>query len=124
MIEICLLKSSITRVFFSASIEVIIFLNITNNLMLTFEKAHNLAIATFDFFSSFLYICIATLEFDFTIFTNFDLANFTNFDFLILNMSIEDESRSLFYDASILIELNFDNSLIEYSSKSCAILFD
>jgi len=92
--------------------------------MLTFEKTHNLAIATFDSFLSFFYICVTTLEFNFTIFTNFDFANLIDFDFSILNILIEDESRSFFYDASILIELNFNNSLIEYSSKNCTILFD
>ncbi len=117
IIEIRLLKSSMTRAFFSASIEVIIFLNIIDNLMLTFEKTHNLAIATFDSFLSFFYICITTSKFDFTISTNFDL--------LISNMSImNDESRSFFYDAPILNKLNFDNFSIEYSSKNCAILFD
>jgi len=124
VIEIRLLKSSMICAFFSASIKIIIFPNIINNLMLTFEKAHNLAIATFDSFLSFLYICIATSKFNFTIFTNFDFANSTNFDFSILNMSIENESYSLFYDASILIKLNFDNFLIKYSSKNCAILFN
>ncbi len=92
--------------------------------MLTFEKTHNLAIAIFNSFLSFLYICITTSKFNFTIFTNFDFANFTNFDFSILNMLIEDKSHSLFYDALILIKLNFNNSLIKYFSKNCAILFD
>jgi len=124
MTRIRLLKSSITRAFFSASIKIIIFPNITSNSMLTLKKAHNLAIATFNSFSFFLYICIATSKFNFTIFTNFDFTNFTNFDLPILNMSIEDESRSSFYDASMLIELNFDNSSIKYSSKNCAILFN
>ena len=123
--RIRLLKSLITRAFFSASIKIIIFLNITSNLMLTFEKTHNLAIAIFDFSLSFLYICIITLEFNFTIFTNFDFANFTSFDFLILNISTTNKkSRSLFYDASILNELNFNNFSIKYSSKNFAILFD
>ncbi len=111
VIEIRLLKSSITHFFFSAFVEIIIFLNIINNSMLTIEKTHNLAIATSNFFSSFLYICITTTKFNFTNFTNFDLANLTNFDFSILNMLIEDESRFLFYDASILIELNFNDFL-------------
>ncbi len=92
--------------------------------MLTLKKTHNFAIATFDSFLFFLYICITTSKFNFTIFTNFDFANFTNFDISILNMSIKDESHFLFYDASILIELNFNNFLIEYFSKNCAILFD
>ena len=39
MIEIRLLKLSMTRAFFSASIEVIIFLNIINSLVSTLEKA-------------------------------------------------------------------------------------
>ncbi len=92
--------------------------------MLTFQKTHNLAIAIFDSSSFFLYICITTLKFNFTNFTNFDLANLINFNLSILNMLIEDESRLLFYNASILIKLNFDNFLIKYSSKNCAILFD
>jgi len=125
IIEIRLLKSSITRVFFSAFVEIIIFPNITNNSMLTFKKTHNLAIVTFDSSLSFLYICITTSKFNFTIFTNLNLANFTNFDFLILNMSTTNKkSRSLFYDASILNELNFNNSLIKYFSKNFAILFN
>jgi len=124
VIEIRLLKSSIIRVFFSAFVKIIIFFNITSSLILTFEKTHNLAIAIFDSFSFFLYICITTLEFNFTIFINFDFANLINFDFSILNMSIEDKSRLFFYNASILIELNFDNFLFDYFSKNCAILFD
>ncbi len=125
IIEICLLKSLIIRVFFSAFIKIIIFLNIIDNLMLIFEKTYNLAIATFDSFLSFFYICITISKFNFTIFTNFNLANFTNFDFLILNMSImNNESRSFFYNAPILNKLNFDNFSIEYFSKNCAILFD
>lgn len=119
-----LLKSSMTRVFFSASVEAIIFPNITGNLVSTFEKAHNLAIATFNSSLSFLYICIATLEFDFTIFIDSDLANPIDFDPPISNMSIEDESRPPFYDAPVLAKLNLDDPLIGYSSKSCAILFD
>jgi hypothetical protein len=122
--EIRLLKSSITRAFFSASTKAIIFSNITDSSVLTFEKAHNLAIATFDSFSSFFYICIAISEFNFTIFTNFDLANSIDFDSSILNMSIENELRSFFYDASMSTKLNLDNFLIKYSSKNCAILFD
>jgi hypothetical protein len=124
VIEIRLLKLSIIRIFFSAFVKIIIFLNITSNLMLTFEKVYNFAIATFNSFLSFLYICIATLEFNFTIFINFDLANLIDFDFLILIILIKDKSRSFFYNASILIKLNFNNSLIKYFSKNCAILFD
>ncbi len=93
--------------------------------MLTFEKTRNFAIATFDSSLSFLYICIITLKFDFTIFINFDFANFTNFDLSILNMLITNKkSHSLFYNASILNKLNFDNSSIKYFSKNFAILFD
>jgi len=92
--------------------------------MLTFEKIHNLAIATFNFFSFFLYICIMILKFNFIILINFDFANFINFDFSILNMSIEDESRFLFYNASMLVKLNLNNFLTKYFSKNCAILFD
>jgi hypothetical protein len=125
MTKIRLLKLLITRVFFSAFVEVIIFLNITSNLMLTFKKTHNLAIATFNSFSFFLYICITTLKFNFTIFTNFDLANLINFDFLILNiLIINNESHSFFYNASISNKLNFNNFLIKYSLKNFATLFD
>ena len=92
--------------------------------MLIFEKTHNLAIATFNSFLSFLYICITTSKFNFTIFTNFDLANFINFDFLILNMLIKDESHFFFYNALILIKLNLNNFLIKYFLKNCVILFN
>jgi len=123
--RIRLLKSSITCAFFSAFVKIIIFPNITSNLVLTLKNTYNFAIAIFDSFSFFLYICITTLEFDFTIFTNFDFANFINFDFSILNILItNNKSRSFFYNASILNKLNFDNSLIEYFSKNFAILFD
>ncbi len=124
VIEIRLLKSSITRAFFSASIEAIIFPNIIGNLVLTLEKAYNLAIATFDSFSFFFYICIAISKFNFTIFIDFDLANFIDFDLSISNMSIEDKSRPLFYDAPMSIRLNLNDSSIKYFSKNCAILFD
>ncbi len=129
VIRIYLLKSLTTHVFFSAFVEIIIFFNIINNLVLIFEKTYNLAIATFDSFLSFLYICITILKCDFTIFTNFnfedfDLANFTNFNLAISNMSIKDKSRFVFYNASISTKLNFDNLLMKYSSKNCAILFD
>jgi len=123
--KIRLLKLLIICVFFSAFVKIIIFLNIINSLMLTFEKTHNFAIATFDSFLSFLYICITTLEFNFTIFTNFDFANFINFDFLILNMSITNNKlRSFFYNASILNKLNLNNFLIKYFLKNFAILFN
>jgi hypothetical protein len=125
MTRIRLLKSSITRVFFSAFVKIIIFFNIISNSMLTLKKTHNLAIATFDSSLSFLYICIITLEFNFIIFTNFDLANLIDFDLLILNMlTTNNESRSFFYNASISNKLNFNNFSIKYFSKNFAILFD
>ncbi len=125
MTKIRLLKSSITRVFFSASIKIIIFSNIISNLVLTLKKTYNLAIATFNSFLSFLYICVTTSKFNFIIFTNFDLANFIDFDFLILNMlTTNNDSRSFFYDASISNKLNFDNSSIKYFSKNFATLFN
>jgi hypothetical protein len=93
--------------------------------MLIFKKTYNLVIATLDFFLFFSYICITILEFDLTVFINFDFANFTNFDLSILNMSTTNKKlRSFFYDASISNKLNFDDFLIEYSSKNFAILFD
>ncbi len=59
--RICLLKSLITRAFFSAFVESILFIKITSNLMLIFEKIYNFAIAIFDIFLFFLYICIILL---------------------------------------------------------------
>ncbi len=123
--KICLLNLLITRVFFSASVKIIIFFNIINSLMLIFKNTYNLVIATLDFFLFFSYICITILEFDLTVFINFDFANFTNFDLSILNMSTTNKKlRSFFYDASISNKLNFDDFLFEYSSKNFAILFD
>ena len=132
MTRIRLLKSSIIRVFFNVFAKIIIFSNITSNLMLTFEKTYNLAIviATFDSSLIFLYICIIILKFNFTIFTNFDFedfffANFINFDFAISNiLTTNNESRSLFCNSSISNKLNFDNFLIKYFSKNFVILFD
>jgi hypothetical protein len=124
------LKLSITRVFFSAFAKIIIFLNITSNLVLILEKTYNFAIATFDSSLFFLYICIMILEFDFTIFTifyfeDFVFANFIDFDLAILNMSIiNNKSCSFFYNASISNKLNLNYSLIKYFSKNFAILFD
>jgi len=120
---------SIICVFFSASTKSIIFFKITNNLVLILEKTYNFTIATFNLFAFFFYICIIILEFDFTIFTNFDFedfdfANFTNFNLAILNISTKDKLRLLFYNIIILTKLNLDNSLIKYSSKNYAILFN
>jgi len=126
--KICLLKSSIIRALFSAFVESILFIKITSNLVLTFEKIYYFAIAIFDTSLSFFYISITLLEFNFIILDfdlkDFDYENFANFDFAILNMLVNDKSRSLFYNASILIKLNFNNFFIKYSLKSCAILFD
>ncbi len=126
--RICLLKLSITRALFSAFIKSILFIKITNNLVSIFERTYNLAIAIFDIFLSFCYICITLLKFnliflDFN-FEDFDRENLVNFDLAILNMLVDNKSRSFFYNASILIKLNFNNFFIKYSSKSCAILFD
>jgi len=124
--RICLLKSSIIRVLFSAFVKSILFIKITSNLMLTFERTYNFA--NFDIFSSFLYICITLLEFNFTIlnfdFEDFDCENLANFDLAILNILIDDKLRSFFYDALMLVELNFNNFFIKYSLKNCLILFD
>jgi len=121
-----LLKLSITRALFSASIKNILFIKITSSLVLIFEKTYNFTIAIFDTSLSFLYICIILLEFNFTI-LDFDLKEFdcvVNFDFAILNILVNNKLRSLFYNALILIKLNFDNFFIKYFSKNCAILFD
>jgi len=115
-----LLKSPIIRALFSASIESILFIKIINSLVLTFERAYNLAIAIFYISLSFLYIYIILLEFNFTI-LDFD---FEDFDCEILNILANNKLRSLFYNALMLIELNFDNFFIKYFSKNCAILFD
>ena len=111
--------------FFNVFVEIVIFFNIISNLMLILKKTHDLAIAIFDFFIFFFYICITILKFNLTIFTNFDFANFVNFNFLILNMLITNKKlRSFFYNTSILNKLNFNNSLIKYFSKNFAIFFD
>ena len=96
--------------------------------MLILERIYNFAIAIFNISLFFLYICIILLEFNLTILDfdleDFDCKNFANFDFAILNMLVDDKLRSLFYNALILIKLNFNNFFIKYSSKNCAILFD
>jgi len=123
-----LLKLLITRALFSAFVENILFIKITNNLVLILERIYNFAIAIFNISLFFLYICIILLEFNLTILDfdleDFDCKNFANFDFAILNMLVDDKLRSLFYNALILIKLNFNNFFIKYSSKNCAILFD
>ncbi len=123
-----MLKLLITRALFSAFVENILFIKITNNLVLILERIYNFAIAIFNISLFFLYICIILLEFNLTILDfdleDFDCKNFANFDFAILNMLVDDKLRSLFYNALILIKLNFNNFFIKYSSKNCAILFD
>jgi len=56
--KIYLLKLSIIRVLFSASIKNILFIKITSSLILIFERSYYFEIATFDISLSFLYICI------------------------------------------------------------------
>jgi len=123
-----LLKLLITCALFSAFVENILFIKITSSLVLIFERTYNLAITIFDTFLSFFYICIILLKFNFTILDfnieNFNYKNLANFNLAILNILINNKSRSFFYNALILIKLNFDNSFIEYSLKSYAILFD
>jgi len=123
-----LLKLLIIRAFFSVFVENILFIKITSNLVLTFKRIYNFAIAIFNISFFSLYIYIILLEFNLIIldfdFEDFDCKNLVNFNFAILNILINNKLRSLFYNASILIKLNFDNFFIEYSSKSCAILFD
>ncbi len=95
-----MLKLSIIRALFSVSIENILFIKITSSLISIFERIYNFAIAVFDTFLSFLYICIILLEFNFTIldfdFENFNCENFANFDFAILNISINNKLRFFF----------------------------
>ncbi len=123
-----MLKLLITCALFSAFVENILFIKITSSLVLIFERTYNLAITIFDTFLSFFYICIILLKFNFTILDfnieNFNYKNLANFNLAILNILINNKSRSFFYNALILIKLNFDNSFIEYSLKSYAILFD
>jgi len=123
-----LLKLLIIRTLFSAFIKSILFIKITSNLVLTLERIYNFAIAIFNTFLSFLYICIILLEFNLIVLDfdleDFDRKNLANCNLAILNILINNKLRSLFYNASILIKLNFDNFFIKYSSKSCAILFD
>ncbi len=126
--KICLLKSSITRALFSAFVKSILFIKITSNLVLTLKRIYNFAIAIFNISLSFFYICITLLEFNLIILDfdlkDFDCENLVNFDLAILNILVDDKLHSFFYNASILIELNFNNFFIKYFSKSCAILFD
>ncbi len=115
-------------ILFSASIKSILFIKITSNLVLIFERTYNFAIAIFNTSLFFLYICIILLEFNFTIldfdFKDFDCKNFANFDFIILNILANNKLRSFFYNMSISTKLNFDNFFIKYFSKNCAILFN
>jgi len=118
--RICLLKLSIIRALFSISIKSILFIKITSSLVLIFERTYNLAITIFYISLFFLYISIILLEFNFTI-LDFDLKDFDN---KILNILVNNKLRSFFYNASMSIELNFNNFFIEYFLKSCAILFN
>ncbi len=100
VIEICLLKLLIIRALFSAFIKSILFIKITSSLVLIFKRIYNFAIAIFNTFLSFLYICIILLKFNFTIldfnFEDFDCENFTNFDLAILNILINNKLRFFF----------------------------
>ena len=126
--KICLLKLPIIRALFSAFVKNILFIKITNNLILIFKRIYNFAITISNISLSFLYICIILLEFNFTILDfnlkDFDCKNFVNFNFTILNVLINNKLRSFFYNISILTRLNFNNFFIKYFSKNCAILFD
>jgi len=123
-----LLKLLITRALFNAFVENILFIKIISNLMLTFEKTYNFAIAIFDTSLSFFYIYIILLKFNLTILDfnleDFDCKNLVNFDFAISNILVNDKSRFFFYNALMLIKLNFNNFFIKYFLKNCAILFD